>query len=59
MAGVIATGKADDIPGLLREHVDNLAFAFVPPLPPDDRNNRHDGLLAQNPFILPSSKSLV
>ncbi len=59
MAGVIAAGEADHVLGLLREHVDYLAFAFVSPLPPDNRNDRHDGLLVQNPFIVPPKNRFV
>ena len=40
MTGVIATLEADDDVSILGEEIDDLAFAFVPPLGPDHHDIR-------------------
>jgi hypothetical protein len=41
MAGVMTALEADDDVGLLRQPVDDLAFAFVSPLGADHHHIRH------------------
>ena len=41
MAGIVAALEADDDVGLLRQPVDDLAFAFVAPLGADHHHIRH------------------
>ena len=41
VAGVISALAADDDVRLVGEHIDDLAFAFVAPLGPDENGVRH------------------
>src|SRR5579883_3013581 len=49
MAGIMAALETDDDVGLLREPVDNLPLAFVPPLGADDHHIRHGAPLDLTP----------
>src|SRR5262249_30822960 len=49
VTGIVTTLKTDDDIGLLRQPVDDLAFAFVAPLGSDNHNIRH-----QDPFPAPA-----
>jgi hypothetical protein len=43
MTSVISAAVADNHVRLLREQIDDSAFAFIAPLPANNGNNRHTG----------------
>src|ERR1700719_4803431 len=52
MAGIVASLEADDDVGLLRQPIDDLAFAFVPPLGADHDNICHEELSPPGRWML-------
>jgi hypothetical protein len=41
MPGIITASKTDHQPDFLRQHVNHLALAFIPPLSSNNSNNHH------------------
>jgi hypothetical protein len=51
MAGIVSALEADDDVGLLREPIDNLAFALVAPLGADHDDICHEGRVLKRPMM--------